>query len=164
MLCGVVGRIEPIGMMAMIETSARRPVEFRTATLAMWGSVTVSIGICLWIAYVAKARGMPRANLPFAAQLYSPGLVIISLVVLALSCVIDRVVLSAGPSGIENSDQGRSPDSRLRILYIAQIAVFESVAVIGLVHFFLGGTLTHLVHFCIMSFVLMGILLLKLPS
>ena len=146
-----------------MDVETTRVVPFKRAMLLIWAAVATCIWIYVRLAYMVQSKGMVRANSPVAAWLYNPGLVIIPVAVLIVSLAVDRIALSSGAPASEISRNGRSPESRPRMLYVVQMALCESVALVGLVHFFLGGTLAHLVHSCLISFVLMGILLLKLP-
>jgi hypothetical protein len=127
------------------------------------GSVAVSVGIYIYIARMIERGGMSRSHRP-PDFLYSPGLVIIAVVVLLAMLALERFALR----GRRVEQTARKGASAIRSLFtqafVGQIALAESVAIVGLLYFFLGGTIAVMLRFCIVSWILMAIVFARIPS
>jgi cation transporter-like permease len=132
--------------------------------VVIWCTFAAAVGVYILIARVMVAQGAKRpSGDPFAAVIYNPGLIILTVAALALGLAIERFRLHPDRLAAARADGPSAVAQRYLGTAIVQLAIYESVAIWGFLYFLMGGSFANMVEFCIIAWGLLGILLLKLP-
>jgi hypothetical protein len=123
----------------------------------------VSPGTYLLIAYMTLLQGVrrPPPN-SFVAAVYNPGLIILTVAALVLGLAFERSRLRSDRLAAARAASPSAVAGRYVAAAAVQTAVYEAVAIWGLIYFIFGGTFANMVKFCAVSWVLLGVLLVKL--